>query len=151
MTANTVLLVEDNPSDIFIVQRTFQKLKVEGSIQIAADGDEAIAYLSGSGKYSDREQFPLPAIVLLDLKLPRRSGFEVLEWLKAQPILARLPVVVFTSSKQASDINQAYDRGASSYLVKTVNPRDSEELGRLIYHYWLSYNQKPEIERQENE
>jgi CheY-like chemotaxis protein len=148
MTADTVLLVEDNPSDVFIVQRTFQKLKLQGSIQVASDGDEAIAYLSGTGKYSDRERFPLPAVVLLDLKLPRRSGFEVLEWLKAQPILARLPVVVLTSSKQPSDINQAYDRGANSYVCKTVNPRDSEELGRLICHYWLNCNEKADIEPQ---
>ena len=142
MTANTVLLVEDNPSDVFIVQRTFQKLKLQSSIQVASDGDEAIAYLSGTGKYSNREQFPLPTVILLDLKLPRRSGFEVLEWLKAQPILRRLPVVVLTSSKQPSDINQAYDQGANSYLVKTVNPRDSEDLGRIIYDYWLNCNQQ---------
>jgi CheY-like chemotaxis protein len=147
MTANTVLLVEDNPSDVFIVQRTFQKLNLQGSIQVASDGDEAIAYLSGTGKYSNRERFPLPTVVLLDLKLPRRSGFEVLEWLKAQPILSRLPVVVLTSSKQPTDINQAYDRGANSYLVKTLNPRDSEDLGRIIYDYWLNCNQKADIER----
>lgn len=148
MPANTVLLVEDNPSDVFIVQRTFQKLNLREALQVASDGDEAIAYLSGSGKYSDREQFPLPSMVLLDLKLPRRSGFEVLEWLKAQPILARLPVVVLTSSKQASDINQAYDRGANSYLVKTLNPRDSENMGKLIYQYWVTCNQRAEIEPQ---
>ena len=147
MTANTVLLVEDNPSDVFIVQRIFQKFNLRGSIQVASDGDEAIDYLSGTGKYSNREQFPLPAVVLLDLKLPRRSGFEVLEWLKAQPILGRLPVVVLTSSKQPSDINQAYDRGANSYLVKTVNPRDSEDLGKIIHHYWLNCNQRADIER----
>jgi len=148
MTANTVLLAEDNPSDVFIVKRLFQKFKLQGSIQVVSDGDEAIAYLSGTGKYSDRERFPLPAVVLLDLKLPRRSGLEVLEWLKAQPVLGRLPVVILTSSKQPSDINQAYDRGANSYVCKTVNPRDSEELGRLIHSYWLSCNQKPEIEPQ---
>lgn len=147
MTAHTVLLVEDNPSDVFIVQRVFQKLKVQSSIQVASDGEEAIAYLSGTGKYSDREQFPLPAVVLLDLKLPRRSGLEVLEWLKAQPVLSRLPVVVLTSSKQSSDINQAYDRGANSYVVKTVNPRDTEELGRILSHYWLSCNQRADIEQ----
>jgi CheY-like chemotaxis protein len=147
MTENTVLLVEDNPSDVFIVQRIFQKLKVQSSLQIASNGDEAIAYLSGTGKYSDRERFPLPMVVLLDLKLPRRSGLEVLEWLKAQPILGRLPVVVLTSSKQASDINQAYDRGANSYLVKTMNPRDNEEIAKVVHHYWVRCNQKPDIEQ----
>ncbi|HET9184391.1 MAG TPA: response regulator [Candidatus Angelobacter sp.] len=146
MAANTVLLVEDNPSDVFIVQRTFQKLQLPGSLQVAADGDEAVAYLSGSGRYADRERYPLPALVLLDLKLPRRSGFEVLEWLKAQPILGRVPVVVFTSSRQPSDINRAYDHGANSYLVKTVNPRDSEDLGRILCHYWVKCNQQPDLD-----
>jgi CheY-like chemotaxis protein len=146
MTGNTVLLVEDNPSDVFIVRRTFHKLELQSSLHVVSNGDEAIAYLSGTGKYADREQFPLPAVVLLDLKLPRRSGMEVLEWLKAQPILCRLPVVVLTSSKQPSDINHAYDRGANSYVVKTLNPSDSEELGRVIHHYWINCNQKAEIE-----
>jgi CheY-like chemotaxis protein len=145
MTTNTVLLVDDNPSDVFIVRRTFKKLELQSSLQVVSDGDEAIAYLSGTGRFSNREQFPLPAVVLLDLKLPRRSGLEVLEWLKTQPILCRLPVVVLTSSKQPSDINQAYDRGANSYVVKTLNPGDSEDLGRLIHQYWVDCNQKPDI------
>lgn len=145
MIPNTVLLVEDNPSDVFIIQRTFNKLKVNVFLEIASDGDEAIAYLEGAGKYADREQFPFPALVLLDLKLPRRSGFEVLEWLKQQPILARVPVVVLTSSRQPLDINRAYDCGANSYLVKTVDPRETEELGRIIQRYWLGINQRPEI------
>lgn len=145
MTRNTVLLVEDNPSDVFIIQRTFRKLKADISIEVAADGDEAIAYLSGNGKYADREKFPLPALILLDLKLPRRSGFEVLDWLKKQPVLARLPVVVLTSSRQSLDINRAYDSGANSYLVKTVNPSETEELGKIIQRYWLNINQQPEI------
>jgi CheY-like chemotaxis protein len=146
MTTNTVLLVEDNPSDVFIVRRTFQKLELESSVQVVSDGDQAIAYLSGTGKYSDREQFPLPAVVLLDLKLPRRFGLEVLEWLKAQPILCRLPVVVLTSSKQPSDINQAYDRGANSNVFKNVNPSDTEDLGRLLHQYWVNCNRRAEIE-----
>jgi CheY-like chemotaxis protein len=145
MTPNTVLLVEDNPSDVFIIQRTFRKLKVNISIEVVSDGDEAIAYLAGAGKYADREQHPLPTLILLDLKLPRRSGFEVLDWLKQQPLLARLPVVVLTSSRQTPDVNRAYDCGANSYLVKSVDPQETEELGRIIQRYWLDINQKPEI------
>lgn len=145
MTRNTVLLVEDNNSDVFIIQRTFKKLKADLSLEVVADGDEAIAYMNGNGKYADREQFPIPALVLLDLKLPRRSGFEVLEWIRKQPVLCRVPVVVLTSSRQSADVNLAYDRGANSYVVKTVNPRETEELGTIIHRYWLGINQKPEV------
>lgn len=144
MTRNTVLLVEDNPSDVFIIQRTFRKLKVDIALEVAADGDEAIAYLDGTGKYADRERFPMPALILLDLKLPRRSGFEVLEWIRKQPVLCRVPVVVLTSSRHPDDVNLAYDRGANSYVVKTVNPSETEELGTIIHRYWLGINQRPE-------
>jgi len=144
MTRNTVLLVEDNPSDVFIIQRTFKKLKVDIALEVAADGDEAVAYLEGTGKYADRDRFPMPALILLDLKLPRRSGFEVLEWIRKQPVLCRVPVVVLTSSRHPNDVNLAYDRGANSYVLKTVNPSETEELGTIIHRYWLGINQRPE-------
>ena len=145
MSLHTILLVEDNPSDVFIMKRSFRKAKIDVAIHIASDGEQAIAYLSGAGKYADREKFPLPAAILLDLKLPRRSGFEVLEWVKNQPPLNRIPVVVLTSSRQSCDINRAYDEGANSYLTKTIDLNETEELGRLIHQYWIARNQKPEI------
>lgn len=146
MTAqNSVLLVEDNTSDVFLVRRAFQKAQVGCLIQVVKDGEEAVAYLKGTGQYSDRERFPLPVLVLLDLKLPRRSGFEVLDWLRKQPALKRLPVVILTSSREVRDINKAYDFGANSYLVKMADPSSMTDLSRLIDRYWMALNQKPSM------
>jgi CheY-like chemotaxis protein len=113
---------------------------------VVSDGDEAVAYLSGKSRYADRVAFPLPNLMLLDLKMPRRSGFEVLQWLRGQPTLRRLPVVVLTSSNQSSDINGAYDQGANSYIVKTANPEAMQELTRLIDLYWNKLNERPQIQ-----
>lgn len=142
---NSVLLVEDDPADVFLIRRAFQKAQVSFLLHVAKDGEEAIAYLSGTGQYSDRERFPLPVFVLLDLKLPRRSGFEVLEWLRGQPALKRLPVVVLTSSRELRDINKAYDVGANSYLVKVADPTSMSDLTRLIDRYWMALNQRASL------
>src|SRR5581483_1794343 len=101
-------------------RRAFAKANVPNPLIIVGDGDAAIAYLAGVDGYADRTRFPLPALVLLDLKLPRRSGLEVLEWIRKQPGVRRIPVVVLTSSRQRPDVDCAYDLGANSYLVKPV-------------------------------
>jgi len=116
----TILLAEDDPGDILLAQRTFRKANLSNPIQIVKDGQEAIAYLSGQGDYADRGRYPLPRLILLDLKLPRKSGSEVLEWLRQQPGLKHLPVVVLTASKAPTDLKRAYDLGANSYLLKPV-------------------------------
>jgi CheY-like chemotaxis protein len=108
-------------------------------------GDEAVAYLSGEGRFADREAYPFPVLVLLDLKLPRRSGLEVLGWIRSQPGLKRLPIVVLTSSKESIDINRAYDLGANSYLVKPVGFDSLLELVKSLEVYWMMLNQNPEI------
>ncbi len=100
----TILLVEDNQSDVFLVGRAFHKAKVPHLLQVVEDGEQAVAYLSGAGPYADRSRFPLPLFVLLDLKLPRKSGFEVLEWLRRQPAIRRVPVVILTSSDHLEDV-----------------------------------------------
>ena len=96
-----ILLVEDDPNDILLIQRAFRKANLTTALRVVKDGDEAIAYLSGKGPYRDRRRYPLPVLILLDLKLPRRSGFEVLQWLKARLGLRRIPVVVLTSSRDS--------------------------------------------------
>jgi len=107
---NTILLVEDNPTDILLIQRAFRNEELAHiSLQIVRDGDTAVCYLSGAGECGDRTRYPLPSIILLDLKLPRRSGLEVLAWIKQQPELKLLPVIVLTSSRQKVDVNQAYE------------------------------------------
>jgi CheY-like chemotaxis protein len=141
----TVLLVEDDPNDVLLTQRAFRKLGVPLDLQIAGDGDAAVAYLSGAGDYADRQRFPLPALVLLDLKLPRRSGLEVLEWRRGRSPLDRIPVVVLTSSRESTDVNTAYQRGANSYLVKPVSFEAMLEMMKTINVYWLVMNERPDL------
>jgi CheY-like chemotaxis protein len=141
----TILLVEDDPNDVLLIQRAFRKANLINPIQVVGDGEEAVSYLSGEGSYADRRRYPLPILVLLDLKLPRKSGFEVLEWLRGEPDLKRLPVVVFTSSTEGLDVNRAYDLGANSYLVKPVSFKDLLEMVKTLHLYWLIFNKKPVI------
>ncbi|MEG4353304.1 response regulator [Microcoleus sp. LAD1_D5] len=141
----TILLVEDNPVDILLMQRAFRnETFANTSLQIVRDGDAAVFYLNGDGEYSDRDRYPLPAIILLDLKLPRRSGHEVLVWLRQQPQLKRLPVVMLTSSSQRLDVKRAYDLGVNSYLVKPVGFASLLEMMQSFSEYWLNYTELPE-------
>jgi CheY-like chemotaxis protein len=142
----TVLLVEDNPDDVLLTRRAFAKANFPVPLEVVSDGEEALGYLQGAGTYSDRERFPLPMLLLLDLKLPRRSGFEVLEWLRGQPGLRRIPVVVLTSSGQSPDVNRAFDLGANSYLVKPVRLEDLVNLVKTLNLYWLLLNEKPDFQ-----
>jgi len=141
----TLMVVEDDTGEVLLIQRAFEKARVVSPVQIISDGEEAVAYLSGQGKYADRQVYPLPSLLILDLKLPRRSGFEVLQWLRAQPGLKRLPVVVLTASALISDINRAYDLGVNSYLVKPVRLEELKSMVELVYLYWLGFNYKPEV------
>lgn len=112
---------------------------------MVSHGDEALDYLAGGGEFANREKHPFPALMLLDLQLPRRSGHEVLEWLRAQTEeMRRLPVVVLTSSREPRDINRAYELGANSYLVKPVAFEALLELVRELEHYWLTLAERPE-------
>ena len=140
-----VLLVEDDPNDVTLTQRAFERAGLINPLHVLTDGEQAIGYLSGEGLYADREQHPLPLLMLLDLKLPKVSGFEVLEWLRRVPNIRRLPVVVLTSSDQSPDINRAYDHGANSYLVKPVNFERLLELIRTLGLYWITTNHGPAI------
>lgn len=139
----TILLIEDDPNDILFIQRAFRQANTTNPIQTVRDGDSAIAYLSGIDQYEDRDRFPLPILVLLDLKLPRRSGIEVLEWMKQRPVIRRIPVIVLTSSKESVDIERTYDLGVSSYLVKPVRFKTLVEMVRLLAAYWLNLNEHP--------
>ncbi len=141
-----ILLVEDDPNDILFIQRAFRRSDLENpSIQVVRDGDEAVAYLSGEGDYGNRNFYPLPGMILLDLKLPRRSGLEVLEWLRSQPVLKRIPVVILTSSKENVDVNRAYDIGVNSYLLKPVNYKALNEMIKTLNAFWLDLNCYPSI------
>ena len=144
-SAYPVLLVEDDPNDVALTDRAFKKASVTHPLQVVTDGEQAVDYLSGKGSFADRALHPLPALLLLDLKLPRRSGFEVLEWVRSQPGLKRLPVVVLTSSTESRDVNRAYDMGANSYLVKPVAFDSLHEMVQGLGLYWLILNKGPEL------
>src|SRR5437879_9371695 len=113
-----ILLAEDREDDVLLIRKAFSKANISNPLQVVRDGEEAIAYLSGEGKYSNRAEYPFPDLVLLDLKMPRLDGFGVWKWIRAQPGLEGLRVLVLTSSEDMRDINRAYGLGARSFLVK---------------------------------
>src|SRR5436190_8325383 len=143
-----ILLVEDRGDDILLIQRAFQRAGVTNPILAVRDGEEAIAYLSGAGPYSNRAEYPLPWLTLLDLKMPRVDGFDVLRWIRSQPELRRLIVVVLTSSEEMRDVNRAYELGANSFMVKPMDFENAVQLSSLIQKYWLSRNLFPEVQRE---
>ena len=145
MTPNVLLHVEDDPNDVLLLQRAFKKINSPIAIQAVTDGDKAVAYLNGSDEYTDREKYPLPAVVLLDLKMPRKTGLEVLAWIRADQKVRRLVVIVFTSSKHDEDVNKAYDLGANSYLVKPVGFEMLVEVAKMIQQYWINTNERPQL------
>ncbi len=142
----TVLLVEDDLNDIFLVKRAFKMARVQNPLQVVTDGQDAISYLRGEGKYSDRETYSLPKLMVMDIKMPRKDGFEVLDWIKQDPLLRRIPVIIVSSSDNPSDINHAYELGANAYMVKPVNYRAVEHLFLSITQYWGLECAKPELE-----
>ncbi len=140
-----VLHVDDDPSDSLLLRQACRKAEVSFQLQSVSDGETAIAYLSGVDAYADREQYPLPILVLLDLKMPRMSGFDVLAWIRRHPPFKTLPVVVFTASNQDEDIQRAYVAGANSYLVKPVGIHTLVDMIKLVDGYWLGLNQNPNL------
>jgi CheY-like chemotaxis protein len=135
-----LMLVEDDPDHVLLIQRALAKANLVNPLRIVRDGDEAIAYLSGQGPYGDRNRYPLPSLILLDLKLPRKSGLEVLEWIRSDPALRVLPVVALTSSAETSDIERAYALGVNSYLVKPLGFEDLLDLVKSLVMYWMILN-----------
>jgi CheY-like chemotaxis protein len=137
---STVLLVEDNPDDAELIAYAFGKAGIANPLVTIEDGDGAIDYVEGRGAYADRMRSPLPGLVLLDLKLPRRSGFEVLTAIRDNASTRHIPVVVLTSSNQDADIRRAYDLGANSYLMKPVGRASLLNMVRALDAYWIKLN-----------
>ena len=143
----TVLLVEDDLNDIFLVKRAFKMARLRNPLQVVTDGQEAVLYLKGEGKYADRQAYPLPKLIVMDIKMPRRSGFEVLQWIKGNSApLRRIPVVIVSSSENTNDVNRAYELGANAYMVKPVDIKAVEHLFESITQYWGLECAKPELE-----
>ena len=139
-TLSQILLVEDNQMDVILTLDAFREAKLQNKINVARNGQEALDYLFGEGKYSDRNIFPLPSLILLDLKMPGIDGFEVLSRIKSTEGLKRIPVVILTSSKDEGDRALSYDIGANSYLIKPVSFDGFIDVVRKIDDYWFSLN-----------
>ena len=138
----TVLLAEDDPDDVLLTQLAFEKARLANPLMVVRDGEEVMSYLKGEGIYADREKYPLPILLLLDLKMPKYHGFQVLEWFRTQPQLSHIAVAIMTSSDSDPDMARAYQLGASSYLVK---PPDAEALLALVqrlHAYWMILDEK---------
>jgi CheY-like chemotaxis protein len=142
----TVLLAEDEVDDILLTQIAFEKARLVNPLQVVRDGEEAIAYFIGEGRFADRHKYPIPILLLLDLKMPKISGFQVLEWLRSQPQFGHVSVAIMTSTDHDPYVTRAYELGADSYLVK---PPDAEALLALVqrlHAYWLILDHPPELE-----
>ncbi|HEX4264905.1 MAG TPA: response regulator [Verrucomicrobiae bacterium] len=148
MSAYPVILVaEDDDDYVLLIKQVFAQAHIPNPIHVVWNGEEAISYLKGEGKYSNREEYPLPDIFLLDLKMPRVNGMEVLKWVRAQPSLASLRILVLTSSDRIRDVNEAYQLGANSFLVKPLDFHDFTHLSRLIADFWFKASRTPEAFR----
>jgi CheY-like chemotaxis protein len=144
-TLRTILLVEDEPTDAALITRAFEKARVRNPVIHLADGDQVLRYLAGKGEYADRVKYPLPAVILLDLKLPGATGMQILQWMRVQGEIRRIPVVVLTSDESPKTIDAAYDLGANSYLVKPGNAAEVARMVQTIQQYWVELNEPPQL------
>ena len=140
----TILLVDDSENDRLLMRAAFKKAGFDSPPQEVQNGEQAIAYLKGEGPHSDRDQFPLPTVMLLDLNMPRKNGFDVLDWVRTQPALKRMPIIILTASMRREDVERAFDLGAHSFLVK---PAALEQLVAMIrcLRDWLQINHFPPL------
>ena len=138
-----ILLIEDDPAIVLLLNRAFGKVDLEGPLCHVADGDEAIHYFRGVGAYADRLRHPIPALVLLDLHLPKRSGLEVLAWIRGEAEFSGIPVVILTGAASDGDIKRAYELGANSVLFAPMGQAELVEEVKAIRDYWLVYNRVP--------
>ncbi len=142
-----ILLAEDDEDHVLLIRRALQQAGLLNPLFVVSNGEEAINYLAGIGRYSNREEFPLPALLLLDLKMPRKNGFEVLEWIRSHPTMRALRVIVLTTSSDLRDVNRAYQLGANSLLVKPDDFNQVVMLLKALQEFWIETARCPESER----
>jgi len=140
-----LLLAEDNPDDAELTRRSFRKANTQGDIVVVADGAETLDYLFARGAYADRDPQRLPSLILLDLKLPRVDGLEVLRQVRAAPLTARVPVVILTSSREERDVVRAYELGANSYVCKRIAVGELADAVSHLVRYWMLLNETPQM------
>jgi two-component system, response regulator len=143
LNSKTILLVEDNPSDIALTRRALEKARIANALTVAEDGQEALDYLLGAGAHAGRDTSNQPALTLLDLKLPKIPGLEVLRRIRAEALTRRLPVVILTSSDEEQDVARSYDLGINSYIRKPVDFRQFAQAVEQLGLYWLVLNEPP--------
>ncbi|MFA5182095.1 MAG: response regulator [Syntrophales bacterium] len=145
MKDKVILLVEDNPDDVELTIRAFRKNHISNEVIVAKDGAEALAYLQGTGTYAGRDIRDMPVVVLLDLKLPKIDGLEVLKRIRQDEFTKLLPVVILTSSKEENDVISGYNLGANSYICKPVDFEQFTEAIKSLGLYWLVWNESPPL------
>jgi CheY-like chemotaxis protein len=133
-----ILLVEDSPDDVLLIERAFQKSDLRHPLRSVTDGQKAIEYLEGIDDYSDRDTFPFPGLVILDLKMPGVGGFDVIQWMRRHPQAKLVPIIVLASSSLPADVNRAYELGANAFMVKPADHRALERLLRTMGEFWLA-------------
>jgi DNA-binding response OmpR family regulator len=143
--SSVVLLVEDEPADALMFSKAMQKAGFSVDIHVSRDGQDAIDYLYGVDQYADRGTYPLPDLIILDLKLPKASGFSVLRAVREHGNLQFIPALVLTSSNQDADVAMAYELGANSYLIKPVGFAQLVELVTMVGNYWFGMNLSPNL------
>jgi len=139
-----ILLAKDNEDYALLFRRALQAAQINASLDVVRDGQEAVDYLAGVGPYTDRIQHPFPKLLLLDLKMPRMDGFEVLSAIRQRMGLTQLPVVVLTHSDNPADVKRAYELGATSYFRKPDSLEGLDEMIHVLHAYWLKFNHFPE-------
>ena len=140
----SILLIEDDPNDAALVRRALRKLNLSTDLTVLDDGDAAIRWFQEKDSAAWEQKMEWPWVVLLDIKMPRMTGMEVLEWLRRQARFCTLPVIAFTSSRETADIAQAYRLGVNSYLVKPLSFDQLMETIRMVHHYWMDLNERPD-------
>ena len=145
MTAKNILYVEDDENDLWLLARAFQAEGLKEPLHAVREGVEAIAWLAGDGYFEDRAKYPLPQLVLLDIRLPKVDGLAVLRWIRSHPPFMALPVIMFSTSYQDRDITDAYDLGANLFLVKPTGPDDLRHIARFLMT-WLHHSRPPPLD-----
>lgn len=143
MSLRPVLYVEDDQKDVGLMELAFKEAEIRNLLVVVSNGDEVIEYLSGTDRFSDRVKHPLPCLILLDIQMPGTSGLEVLKWIRTQPSVAAVPVLMLTMSANDADVHRAYLVGANGYVTKPTKMEEMVVVARGIRNFWLDLNRNP--------
>ena len=146
----TILIAEDDPNDVILLELAIRKNGITNPVHVVRDGEEAVEYLEGRGRYSDRAKYPFPGVIISDVKMPRRDGLEVIEWVRSHPCCSVIPIVMLSGSRIEHDVVSAYKLGANSYFTKPTTLDELAELIRLAFDYWSRCERPPQPKNSQN-